>query len=79
LTTPAAEGGGGSSVARLEKVDPARDAGVAGLVDAVTSHYAGRDTTALDWKDAEGALRRAGKRARKQREAMSPLPPLNDY
>lgn len=52
---------------------------IAPLVHAVNSHYSNQASAALHWTEAETSLRRAMKRARKERQAEPPLPPLNRY
>src|SRR5471030_968330 len=49
------------------------------LADTVARHYSDSPDAKLDWNKAEGALRKAAKRARKKRNEQSPLPPLNQY
>jgi hypothetical protein len=65
--------------ARVDKLDSSADPGLKALADTITTHFSGRPDTKLNWNEAEGALRRAAKRARKKRKTQSPLPPLNRY
>jgi hypothetical protein len=65
--------------ARMDDLDSSADPGLKALADTVATHYSDSPDAKLDWKNAEGALRRAARRARKKREAQSPLPPLNQY
>ena len=65
--------------ARVDKLDSSADPGLGALTDTIATHYSGRPDAKLNWNEAEGALRRTAKRARKKRETQSPLPPLNRY
>jgi len=65
--------------ARVDDLDPSANPGLKELVDTVTTHYSDHPDAKLDWNKAEGALRRAAKRARKKRNEQSPLPPLNQH
>ena len=65
--------------ARVDTLDSLGDPGLKELVSAITTHYSDRPDTKLHWNEAERALSRAVKRARKKRKAQSPLPPLNKY
>ncbi|QIN63362.1 Oxygen tolerance [Caballeronia sp. SBC1] len=65
--------------ARIDDLDFSADPGLKELADTIATHYADSPDAKLDWNKAEGALRRAAKRARKKRNAQSPLPPLNRY
>ena len=65
--------------ARVDDLDSSADPGLKELADTVATHYSDSPDAKLDWNKAEGALRRAAKRARKKRNAQSPLPPLNRY
>ncbi|KLU23398.1 hypothetical protein EOS_25930 [Caballeronia mineralivorans PML1(12)] len=65
--------------ARVDSLDPFVDLGLKSLADTIATHYSGRPDAKLNWNEAEGAIRRAAKRARKKRKTQSPLPPLNRY
>ncbi len=65
--------------ARVDRLDRSDESGLKELVDAVTSHYSDHPEAKLHWREAEGALNRAAKRANKKRRTQSPLPPLNKY
>jgi len=65
--------------ARIDDLDSSTNPELKELADTVATHYSDSPDTKLDWKKAEGALRKAAKRARKKRNEQSPLPPLNQY
>ena len=71
--------------ARVDELDTSGNAELKKLADTIATHYsnstnAKHSTIAkLDWNKAQRALRKAAKRARKKRNAQSPLPPLNQY
>jgi hypothetical protein len=65
--------------ARVDKLDSSADPGLKALADTIATHYSDRPDAKLNWNEAKGALRRAAKRARKNRKTQSQLPPLNRY
>jgi hypothetical protein len=65
--------------ARVDDLDASSNPGLKDLADTVATHYSDSPDAKLDWNKAEGALRKMVKRARKKRNAQSPLPPLNQY
>lgn len=65
--------------ARIDDLNFSVDPSLKELADTVATHYSDSPDAKLDWNKAERALRKAAKRARKRRNAQSPLPPLNQY
>jgi hypothetical protein len=65
--------------ARVDNLELSANPELKELVEKVTTHYSDHPDAKLDWNKAEGALRKAARRARKKRNAQPPLPPLNRY
>ncbi|MGX7004838.1 hypothetical protein [Caballeronia sp. KNU42] len=67
--------------ARIDDLDSSADADLSELANTVATYYSDSNSTntKLDWNKTQRALRKAAKRARKKRNAQSPLPPLNQY
>ena len=65
--------------ARIDDLDFSAEPDLRELADTVATLYSDSSDAKLDWNKVERALRRAAKRARKRRNAQSPLPPLNQY
>ena len=65
--------------ARIDDLDSSTNPELKELADTVATHYSDSPDAKLDWNKAEGALRKAARRARKKRNEQSPLPPLNQY
>jgi hypothetical protein len=63
----------------LDRLDGVGSHGIEPLVHAVNGHYSNQAGSVVHWTEAETSLRRAMKRARKERKAEPPLPPLNRY
>jgi hypothetical protein len=67
------------SLGNVVRLDRAGIHGIEPLVDAVNRHYSDQSSAGVHWSEAEDSLRRAAKRARKERKTEPLLPPLNRY